>query len=183
MARLLPRVPGLALLLVAAVACATPEAGSPPASAAAPHASDVSLVRMADGSWRIETPERLPLMRVVRVVDGDTLVVEGPDGDPLRVRVFGVRAPEADERCGPEATSALHQAVGNEVRLLEDERSEDRFGRELRYVLTRDGTLVDAALIRMGFAQAWRDDGAYRDILVALEAEARIEGRGCLWGS
>jgi len=182
MARLTPRVPVLALLLVAA-ACATPGAGSPPASATAPHATDVGLVLVQDGSWRVETPERLPLARVVRVVDGDTLVVEDADGSSLRVRAFGVRAPETDERCGPEATASLGHAIGKEVRLLEDGRTQDRFGRDLRYLVTPDGILVDAALVRMGSARAWRDDGAYRDVLMGLEAEARIEGRGCLWAS
>jgi endonuclease YncB( thermonuclease family) len=40
---------------------------------------------------------------------------------------------------------------------------------------------VDETLIREGLAVAWRGDGAMRDELIALEAEARAARRGCLW--
>lgn len=172
----------LACLLLAAVACAPPSGGSTATPAATPpHARDVPLVRLDDGGWHAGHEEELPLSRVVRVVDGDTLLVAGSDGQPLRVRLFGIDAPEAGEPCGAEATADLERTVGERVRLLADERTTDRFGRELRYVFTSDGMSVDAELIRHGSARAWREDGAYRDVLVALEAAARLEGRGCLW--
>lgn len=182
MARPARYVGWLAGLLLVTVACTQPSGGSTATPVATPpHARDVPLVRLADGSWHAEQVEELPLSRVVRVVDGDTLLVAGPDGQPLRVRLFGIEAPEAGEPCGAEATAHLERTVGERVRLLADERATDRFRRELRYVFTSDGMSVDAELIRHGSGRAWREDGAYRDVLVALEAAARLEGRGCLW--
>jgi micrococcal nuclease len=171
----------LALLAITA-ACAPRDDGDVATpSAASPVAGDVQLIRQRDGSWRADNYERIPLAHVVRVVDGDTLIVRGADGSTERVRVFGLRAPEVADACGPEATADLERTVGTSVRLLADERTQDQFGRELRYVFTPDGTSVDAELIRHGSARAWRDDGAFRDILIRIESTARNEGRGCLW--
>lgn len=145
------------------------------------HAVDVNLVRRGDGSWYVDAPERLPLARVVRVIDGDTLIVESADGGTQRVRAFGLDAPEIGEGCGAEATLDLERSAGQQVRLLEDRREHDQFGRELRYVFTPSGQSIDAELIGHGSARAWREDGAFRDILVGVESSARSEGRGCLW--
>lgn len=119
---------------------------------------------------------------VTRVIDGDTLEVRAAE-TALRVRLYGVDAPEAGERCADEATRRLAALAGVNVRLVPDARLTDAFGRELRYVYAEDGASIDAALVREGLARAWRDDGAQRDALVALEAEARTARRGCLWAS
>jgi hypothetical protein len=44
-----------------------------------------------------------------------------------------------------------------------------------------DGLSIDAVMIAAGAAHAWTRDGALRDDLVALEAEARQARTGCLW--
>jgi micrococcal nuclease len=135
----------------------------------------------ADGAASyIDTPERLPLLEVDRVIDGDTLDVR-IGGTTARIRVFGLAAPERNERCGPEATEALRRAAGTEVRLLQDRRVEDQYGRELRYVFTPDGRSIDGELVADGAAEAWHDDGAYRDTLVRLEVKAKQSRAGCLW--
>lgn len=126
-------------------------------------------------------PENLVRVSVVEVIDGDTLDVRAFDGSLLRVRLFGIDAPERGEPCAGEATRRLQQLAGNEVHLLPDERQRDAAGRELRYVFAADGSSVDAALVSEGLAAAWRDDGAFRDALVALEESARADRRGCLW--
>ena len=171
----------LLTLLVIASRCAGAATAPPASTATPPSAADARLVRRGDGSWWLDEPERLPLARVVRVVDGDTLIVAASEGGSERVRVFGLDAPEASERCGPEATRELEQATGSQVRLLTDRRTRDQFGRELRYLFTPDGRSIDADLVRHGSARAWREDGAFRDILVGIENAVRVEGVGCLW--
>ena len=139
------------------------------------------LVR-GNGGWRYAGPaENLVLVTVERVIDGDTLIVRAFDQTPLRVRLFGVNAPEAGERCGEEATERLAALAGEAVRLLSDQRLEDAGGRQLRYLFTPDGVSIDAALITGGLARAWEADGTLRDQLVTLEEDARRERRGCLW--
>ncbi len=121
--------------------------------------------------------------RVLRVVDGDTIVVEGGE----HVRYLGVDAPETQgtpECYGREAAERNRQLVeGKRVRLEADRRDRDRYGRLLRWVWV-DGTLVNEQLIREGYATVYRDEptAKYMDRLLAAEAEARSRGAG-LWSA
>lgn len=117
---------------------------------------------------------------VTDVLDGDTIDIH-MDGIETRVRYFGVDTPERGERCYREAQDRNEQLLGDTVLLMPDARTEDDFGRLLRYVFLPDGTSVDATLVAEGFGYAWTRDGQYREEIVALEAEARAAGRGCLW--
>ena len=118
---------------------------------------------------------------VAAIVDGDTITAKLEDGRTLPIRYFGIDTPERGERCFREATDRNEMLIGDTVLLLPDQRLEDPNGRLLRYIFLEDGTSVDATLVAEGFAEAWRADGYYRDQLVALEAEAKEAGRGCLW--
>jgi micrococcal nuclease len=133
-----------------------------------------------DGGYYLERPEELPVIAVEGVVDGDTIEVR-VDGEYTLVRVFGLAAPERDQRCYAEATEELRELVGREVGMLADEREQDRFGRPLRYLFTPDGRFIDADMVSAGVAEAWDEDGALRDELVAIERAAQLAGRGCLW--
>lgn len=114
------------------------------------------------------------------VIDGDTIDVL-IDGILTRIRYFGVDTPERGRACYREALDRNQLLVGDTVLLLPDARTEDGFGRLLRYVFLPDGTSVDATLVAEGFGQAWTRDGRYRDQIVALESDAQAAGRGCLW--
>lgn len=127
-------------------------------------------------------PNAATAVAVTRVIDGDTLDVRAADLT-LRVRLYGIDAPEVGDRCADEATRRLTVLAGSAVKLTADARLTDPFGRELRYVHASDNTSIDAAHVREGLARAWRQDGAQRDALVALEAEARATRRGCLWAA
>ena len=140
------------------------------------------LERRADG-WYLVDLDAATRVDVVRVIDGDTLDVRDAERTILRVRLFGLSAAESSETCGASASRALEVAAGGEVLLLHDERLEDEGGRQLRYVFEPDGRSIDAALISAGLAEAWRQDGALRDLLVEIEDEAREAGRGCLWSA
>lgn len=131
---------------------------------------------------------------VVRVVDGDTIIVE-IDGDEERVRYIGIDAPESVQpeqpvECfGPEAADANADLVdGETVYLLQDVSDRDRFGRLLRYVYVDgdedDGTLVNLELVRNGYAEAvsYEPDVSWQRDLDRAEREARDDGLG-MWGS
>jgi endonuclease YncB( thermonuclease family) len=120
--------------------------------------------------------------RSVRVVDGDTLEVSGPDGD-VTVRVIGINTPESGECFSEEATAALSALVsGEELVLVEDRSDVDEFGRALRYVETVEGVDVGAQLVAGGFAIARRypPDDARADVYADLQRDAQREQRG-LW--
>jgi micrococcal nuclease len=119
--------------------------------------------------------------RVTNVVDGDTIDVLLPAGQEMRVRYYGSDTPERGHECYRESSERNAQLVGDGVYLLPDAREFDRFDRLLRYVLDSEGRFVDGILIQEGLATAWREDGAFRGELLALEEQARVAGTGCLW--
>jgi len=98
--------------------------------------------------------------QVIEVVDGDTInVLIG--SQVYAVRYIGIDAPETHhpekgvERMGPEAARANEDLVGGKTVYLEKDVSEtDHYGRLLRYVYLADGTFVNAALVRRGYAQS-----------------------------
>lgn len=126
-----------------------------------------------------DTP-REEIARVIRAVDGDTIVVT-LNGREERVRYVGVNTPESDEICGSEATEANRRlVVGQMVRLERDTSDRDRFDRLLRYVYVGD-TMVNRELIVQGYGEAvlYEPDDRYYAEFVELERMAALSGRGC----
>jgi micrococcal nuclease len=105
-------------------------------------------------SWSPAEPLPPGLHRVVRVIDGDTLVVD----DHTVVRLIGVDAPETQpeeeaERLGPEATAFTERFLSTgTVRLTFDRERVDRFGRFLAYVWVGN-RLLNEDLLRAGLAR------------------------------
>ena len=127
--------------------------------------------------------------RVLRVVDGDTIVVR-LDGRRERVRYIGIDTPEsvAPDRpieCYGHAAAAENRRLvgGRTVTLTTDVERRDRFGRLLAYVRV-EGRLVNEELVRRGFATTLEIAPNLRHAarLRALELQARRERRG-LWGA
>lgn len=125
--------------------------------------------------------------RVKRVIDGDTLVVTIGSREE-RVRLLGVDTPEMPRRgwsgeyLADEARAFVEQQVGRgEVRLARDPQRKDRdsYDRLLRYVELPDGRLLNAELIRQGFAYAFTRYSLMReDEFLQYEAAARAAGLG-----
>ncbi len=101
---------------------------------------------------------------VVRVVDGDTIEVQGEGGVLQTVRLMGVDTPETKhptrpvEHDGPEAAAFTHAHLAGATVGLAVDRTGDRqdmYGRWLRYVSVR-GEDFSARLIREGYARAVR---------------------------
>ena len=125
--------------------------------------------------------ESLERVEVADIIDGDTIQVR-KNGDLSPVRYYGIDTPERGDRCYREALDRNEQLLTDDVYLLPDARDNDG-NRPLRYVFLEDGASLDATMVAEGFAYAWRRDGQYRDEIVALEEQAKAEGRGCLWAS
>lgn len=133
-----------------------------------------------DTAGQASLPRAATSVAVTRIIDGDTLEVRSAQ-TLIKVRLYGINAPEIGQPCADEATRRLAALAGTAVRLVPDARLTDQYGRELRYLYTDGGQSIDAALVREGLAHAWREDGSQRDALVALEAQTKAAHRGCLW--
>lgn len=117
---------------------------------------------------------------VMRVIDGDTLVVRLP-GDPIRVRLHAVDAPEMNQPGGLEAKRALLDMVHNRTVQLRPVK-QDRYER-LVAVVYRDALEINQEMVRQGHAWAYRRYmSRSAPGYCAYEAQARDAGRG-LWAT
>ena len=92
-------------------------------------------------------------LEVTRVIDGDTLDVEGD----LRIRLVLVDAPELSEPGGPEARDFLTDLCLGTLAMVDeddDQIGDDPFGRTLAVVYC-DGTNANAAMISSGHADTY----------------------------
>lgn len=130
--------------------------------------------------------------RVVRVVDGDTIVVRLGDRDE-KVRLIGVDTPETKSptkpvQCfGKEASAHLSEllAPGTAVRLERDATERDVYGRLLAYVYRQsDGLFVNLDLAEGGYADILpiAPNLAHADELRAAVDAAHRQDTG-LWGT
>ena len=117
--------------------------------------------------------------RVVRVLDGDSVIVRRSDGRDLEVRLFGIDAPERHQPWSRRSRQALSRLARDHEVLLEVV-TEDAYGRTVAVMRrTSDGLDVNREMIRQGHAWVYRqytNDPA----LLALEDGARRAGAG-LW--
>lgn len=103
---------------------------------------------------------------VLKVIDGDTIDIDIPDGDHLdtRIRLIGVDTPETKHPTvglmyyGPEATAfTTRLALGKQVTVLLDTAGDQRgrYGRLLAYIQLPDGNILNAEIIKNGYGYAY----------------------------
>ena len=129
-----------------------------------------------------------PNVRVIEVVDGDTIVVEFVNGATDIVRLLGVDTPETKHptkgvQCfGPEASAfTTERLLGQAVTLESDIERRDIYDRRLAFVWV-DGARFNDELLRRGYARflVIPPNGAHARDLLAAELDARAHRRG-LW--
>lgn len=132
--------------------------------------------------------------RVVRVSDGDTVVIDR-NGRDLPVRLIGIDSPEVDssytksECYGTEASAEAKRILtGTTVRLEIDGSQDlyDAYDRLLAYVYIASGTttgmMVNEHMVREGYAReyTYRNAYSFRSDFVAAEKSAKSAQKG-LW--
>lgn len=135
---------------------------------------------------------------VRRVVDGDTLQLETGD----RVRLIGIDTPEMHssdklyrdsqrtkqdastiQKLGRQSYEFTKNLVeGKRVALEFDVEKYDKYKRILAYVYLKDGTFVNAEIVKQGYASLMTipPNIKYEDLFLKLYREARENKRG-LW--
>lgn len=130
---------------------------------------------------------------VTRVIDGDTIEIEGG----RKVRYIGIDTPETVnpqkpvECFGSESSRKNKELVeGKSIRLEKDVSETDKYGRLLRYVYLlsqnsgSDQIFVNDYLVRQGFAHAstYPPDVKYQDQFAGAQREAMSKNMG-LWAA
>jgi len=116
---------------------------------------------------------------VTKIIDGDTVVVEGN-----HVRLLGIDADERGYPCYNEAKQRLEELILNkEVILEKDQTDKDQYDRYLRYIFLNSKN-INLKLVEEGLAVArfYPEDVKYKDKIIKAETQARENKRGCKWG-
>lgn len=124
---------------------------------------------------------RLVPVKVIRIVDGDTLVV-GNLRAPTKIRLLGVDAPESNQPNGSAATQFLARLLDGERVFVETDpnNEKDVYGRTLAYLYRApDGLLVNLEIVRQGYGRVYRKAGfKYWRLFVHYEGVAQAAKRG-----
>jgi len=130
---------------------------------------------------RIALPDGARRTSIVRVVDGDTVVLSGLGSS----RLIGVDTPEVHggaECFGREASAFARRLLrpGATARFVSGDERRDRYGRRLVYVWLEDGRSFNAMLAEGGYARPLviAPNDRYATRFAALARKARRAGRG-----
>ncbi|MBD1367041.1 thermonuclease family protein [Mucilaginibacter sp. ZT4R22] len=116
-----------------------------------------------------ESENKEYIYRVVGIKDGDTMVLLSPDHIQTTVRLAEIDCPEKSQAFGQAAkqfTSDL--CFGKQVKLFST--TKDRYGRTVGQVELADGTNVNYAIVKGGYAWQYR---AYSKSMALAELELR----------
>ncbi len=129
---------------------------------------------------------------VVKVVDGDTLDINIPDGNhtTTRIRLWGVDTPETSKSpagqmyYGPEASKFVSELVHNKnvtVYLDPGNNSRGKYKRLLAYLQMEDGRYLNSVIISEGYGYAdLRFEHSWYNTYKQQESAARSQKKG-LW--
>lgn len=147
-------------------------------------------VQIEQTQFNATAQNNLQKVRVLRVIDGDTIEIEDADKVAKKVRYIGIDTPETVDprrgaQCfGKEASDKNKELVqGKEIYLEKDVSEVDKYGRLLRYIYLESSDLsVNEQLVADGYAVSskYPPDVKYQEKFKAAEEEARAKGKG-LW--
>ena len=131
------------------------------------------------------TTDNVQLQRVlegicVGVSDGDSMHMELPDGERVRVRLYGIDAPEKDQEFALFARRKLGKLIYNrQIRV--EVVDIDKYGRYVGRVYAGD-RYVNRFMLKEGLAWHYKHYAAEDELLAEAESRARAAGRG-IWAS
>lgn len=127
-----------------------------------------------------EQPPQLLKGICVGVSDGDSLHLELPDGERVRVRLYGIDAPEKDQECALAARKKLGKLIyDKEIRV--EVLDVDKYGRYVGKVYA-GARYVNRYMLKEGLAWHYKHYAADDELLAEAEARAKAAGRG-IWST
>ena len=131
------------------------------------------------------TQSNYDIVGFVSAIDYATIVVD-LDGDEATVKLIAVESAGAGDLFDAQVADAIREALEGETLTLERAGTpEDADGNLLRYVYLSNRTMLNALLVRNGFARVSDDvapdNGQYLARMRGAEELARVENLG-VWG-
>lgn len=165
---------------------------TPPVATSTPPSSTPSVTLAPPAATTTSTTTTAKTVPVVRVVDGDTVVVS-INSKNTTLRLIGLDTPETVDprkkvQCfGKEASDEAKQILTGKTVRVEGDASQgvlDKYGRTLAYVYLPDGTLFNKFMIQEGYGHeyTYKTPYEFQKQFKAAEVSAR-EGEKGLWAS
>jgi len=115
--------------------------------------------------------------RVVRIIDGDGLIIIGSDEIEINIRLAGIDAPEINQPFGIESKESLEALIGNRLITMDDPKK-GKYGRYIANVFVEE-VWINREMVEKGYA--WYDKINSSDYSLQLaEKEAREKALG-IW--
>lgn len=171
-----------ALVLASTVSGVVTRSPAPPVSPSAIVVSPSPAVKISPMAKATRTASLLVVSSTdLRVVDGDTVEVKGPEKFKLRLR--HVDCPESRQPGGPLATEYLRELINTSKSATVSVVSSDMYGRSMGDLILKDG---DAAyqLVAYGYCLPYRNGTTLRgarDMAVRLQRGPYWDGRWRGW--
>lgn len=89
--------------------------------------------------------------KVVKVADGDTIIVLAPGNHQIKVRLYGINCPEKKQAFGQRARQFTAQRVAGENVCVEI-MDHDRYGQTVGVVYAENGQNMNRELLSAGMA-------------------------------
>lgn len=117
--------------------------------------------------------------KVVKIVDGDTITALDAQNTSIKIRMYGIDAPESKQAFGQKAKQALTTAIATKIITVIDHGT-DIYGRMLGTIWL-DGYDINASMVDSGYAWVYRfEDSAIVPGYIKYESAAQKETKG-LW--
>lgn len=116
----------------------------------------------------------------VGVSDGDSIHMELPHGERVRVRLYGIDAPEKDQDFALQARRKLGRLIYNK-QIRVEVVDIDKYGRYVGKVYA-GARYVNRFMLKEGLAWLYRHYADHDELLAEAESRAKAAGRG-LWAA
>lgn len=116
--------------------------------------------------------------KVIKVADGDTVTIQTDTGEKVRVRLYGIDAPESKQEYGVKSADTLRKLTNGKVVDIEV-KDKDRYGRTVGIIFL-DGKDMNLYQIQEGNAWYYKQYGKDRPDYGVAEKKARADKIG-LW--
>lgn len=90
--------------------------------------------------------------KVVNIADADTITVLTEDRQQVRIRLYGINAPEGGQAFGNRATQFGNAQLSSRPLVDVDVKAVDGYGRTVAVVILPDGTNLNEEIVRAGYA-------------------------------
>jgi micrococcal nuclease len=142
----------------------------------------IAVAQTPDSRGQSDTENPVLVGKLIKVVDGDSLIVELQSGQ-VGVRLDSIDAPEYDQPGGLDAAARLAELLRGQTTVRLDVETQDDYKRLIARVLIDDASgseiLLNAEMVKSG--QAWAYRRYMRDANYCRWEAAAREARIGLW--